>query len=290
MAWQQGWVPLPESSILKAIELNAVQVSKNTLAFQWGRLAVAQPDKVHQAQQSLWKGEAINDASRADVDESPEQMLKRLYVDLQAYQNTAYADRFLSKVQNLRAKFESEGKLDLWVKLTKTYYKLLAFKDEFEVARLHSDTNWQLSTLAQFKPKAQMVFHFAPVWLKSSGQDYPQSRPKKMAVSVGAKPLLKLLAKLKFLRHTAFNPFKSSPESINQREMVQLFETWLELMQNEVLAHTIAFEQIEALLDDFAAVKGYGQVRLQSFLLVIKRLRQSTRCIAANHMNAQGHG
>jgi hypothetical protein len=69
-----------------------------------------------------------------------------------------------------------------------------------------------------------------------------------------------------------------------------LFETWLEVMQNEALAHTIAFGQIEALLNDFAAVKGYGQVRLQSFHLVIDRLRQIKSGAAANHINAQGHG
>lgn len=291
MAWQKGWVPLPEAALLKAIQLNGVQVGKNTLAFQWGRLAAAHPDKVRQAQQSIWEGKGTGLAQLAtsnsglpveDTAESPEQLLHRLHADLQAYQNKAYADAFLSKVQALRPSFESAGQLRLWTKLAQTYYKLLAFKDEFEVARLHTDFAWQQSTLAQFKAGARFVFHFAPVWLKQSGLQ----RPQKMALSTGAFPLLKVLAKMKFLRHTAFNPFKSSPEAINQREMVQLFETRLELMQNEVLAQAITFEQIEALLNDFAAVKGYGQVRLQSFDLVIHRLRQSVQGAAANHINA----
>lgn len=299
MAWQKGWVPLPEAALLKAIELNGVQVSKNTLAFQWGRLAAAQPEKVRQAQQSLWEGkgngtgpqsQAVSGTHSGNLAESPvespEQLLHRLHADLQAYQNTAYADAFLTKVQALRGTFENAGQLKLWTKLAQTYYRLLAFKDEFEVARLHTDTAWQQSTLEQFKAGARFVFHFAPVWLKQSGSQ----RPKKMAVSTGALPMLRLLAKMKFLRHTVFNPFKSSPEAINQREMVQLFETRLELMQNEVLAQSVTFEQIEASLNDFAAVKGYGQVRLQSFDLVKDRLRQSMQGASANHISAQSHG
>jgi len=238
-----------------------VKVNENLLAFDAGRVAVSKPGLL---EQMLEKNIAPNSQFESD-----DEKLMRYQAELTQYQNSQLAERFKARVLPLRAGFDSQGLKHQWMRLCSTYFKLLAFKDEFEVARLHTSPEWQEQTMAQFEPGAKLYFHFAPTWLAGHG-----SRPKKIKLGPWIYPLLKILAASRHLRNTAFDPFKGSVERKNQTLLVTWFETWLELMHNNpsMLQHS---KQIDHLLDLFNQVKGFGHVRAQSFEQVRFEIQKS---------------
>ncbi len=250
MAWQLGCLPMHLSALRKAIELNGVKVKENLLAFDLGRLAAHDRTSFN----------ALLERPGTDLPvETPAQKLKRLCDELQVYQNKAYAERFNQRVLSLRVLFDVHGQSRLWLQLCEVYFKLLAFKDEYEVARLHTDSTWVESVLKQYGPGARLRFHFAPAWL--AGQ---QERPKKISFGPWVVPFLRALASLRRIRGTALDPLRFSVERKNQTLLLTWFESWLELMHNkpEMLQHS---NDIERMLGLFDQVKGYGAVRSKAF-------------------------
>jgi indolepyruvate ferredoxin oxidoreductase len=185
--------------------------------------------------------------------------LARYQHELTAYQNKELADRFTARVLPLRELFEAQQQGHLWTRLCSTYFRLLAYKDEFEVARLHIDSEWAGSTLAQFEPKAKLYFHFAPSWLAGHS-----TRPRKIKLGPWIRPVLKLLAGSRGLRGTWLDPFKGSVERKNQTQLVSWFESWVDLMHNNpsLLRYS---KRVGHTLDLFNQVKGFGRVRVESF-------------------------
>ena len=265
VAWQKGWIPLRADAIHRAIELNAVQVKNNVLAFELGRAFVEKQTDIDALMHSTQQGHPV-----VLQPETPSGLLSRLEADLVAYQNRAYAQRFLQRMNALRVQFEGMQHTQLWMSLCTSYHRVLAFKDEFEVARLHTDSAWQYSTLANFQPNARLNFHFAPEWLRA-GQKGSNTRPEKLKLGAWAMPALKLLASLKILRGTIFNPFRNTQEGQDQRHLLYLFETWLDLMQNNVTMLQYS-KTIEDTVMLFNEVKGFGRIRHQKYLSVVSRL------------------
>ncbi len=260
-AWQRGCLPLHLAALRKAIELNGVKVNENLQAFDAGRVVVSNPGLL---EQMLEKNLTL-----AGPLESDDEKLGRYQNELTHYQNSQLAERFNVRVLPLRTGFEALGLKHQWMRLCSTYFKLLAFKDEFEVARLHTNPEWKQQTMSQFEPGAKLYFHFAPTWLAGHG-----SRPRKIRLGPWIYPVLKALAALRHLRNTIFDPFRGSLERKNQTLLVSWFETWLELMHNNpsMLQHS---KQIDHLLDLFNQVKGFGQVRAQSFEQVRFEIQKS---------------
>lgn len=250
VAWQRGYLPLHLAALRHAIELNGVKVTENLLAFDLGRLAAQDPDALNAL---------LSNPDTSRKVETADDMLQRYQVELKQYQNQALADRFTTQVTPLRAVFESQGQAHLWIRLCSTYFKLLAFKDEYEVARLHTDPAWLKGAMGQFEPKAQMYFHFAPTWLAGDS-----ARPRKIKVGPWIQVILKFLAVVRGVRGTWLDPFKGSLERKNQTLLVSWFETWIELMHNNpsMLQHS---KNVGQVLDLFNHVKGFGQVRIESF-------------------------
>ena len=249
-AWQRGCLPLHLSALRRAIELNGVKVAENLQAFDLGRLAVINPHALDGL---------VNTDDRRTEPETADAMLARYQHELTVYQNKALADRFTARVLPLRNLFEARQLSHLWTRLCSTYFRLLAYKDEFEVARLHTDPEWARSTLAHFEPKAKLYFHFAPAWLAGHS-----ARPRKIKVGPWIRPVLKLLAASRGLRGTWLDPFKGSVECKNQTLLVSWFESWVDLMHNDpaLLRHSIS---VGRTLDLFNQVKGFGRVRMESF-------------------------
>lgn len=260
-AWQRGCLPLHLAALRQAIELNGVKVTENLLAFDAGRVAVSKPGLL---EQMLEKNIAPNSQFESD-----DEKLMRYQVELTQYQNSQLAERFKARVLPLRAGFDSQGLNHQWMRLCSTYFKLLAFKDEFEVARLHTNPEWKRQTMAQFEPGAKLYFHFAPTWLAGHG-----NRPRKIKLGPWIDPVLRVLTGMRHLRNTIFDPFRGSLERKNQTLLVTWFETWLELMHNNpsMLQHS---KQTDHLLDLFNQVKGFGQVRAQSFEQVRFEIQKS---------------
>ena len=158
-AWQRGWVPLGLDALMRAIELNAVQVDKNKAAFEWGRRAAHNP----QAVEALWQlrggGEQVIQFKKR---ESLDALIARRVEFLTGYQNAAYAADYQRFVERVRAAEQPLGKTALTEAVVRNLFKLMAYKDEYEVARLHSDTAFHARIASQFEGDFKLHVHLAP--------------------------------------------------------------------------------------------------------------------------------
>jgi indolepyruvate ferredoxin oxidoreductase len=153
-AWQSGLLPMSLDAMLRAIELNGVEVEQNKKAFGWGRIAAADPQFVQKQiadpQQTVTGIETLHEiiGRRADF--------------LVDYQNQALSDRYTDLVENVRQAEKAicgGGKLSLSEAVARSYFKTLAYKDEYEVARLHTDTGFLEKVRKDFGDKARLRFH-----------------------------------------------------------------------------------------------------------------------------------
>ena len=164
-AWQRGLVPISLQALLRAIELNGVAVERNKQAFAWGRVAAADPDFLK-----------TDEAPKA---ETLDQLINRRADFLKSYQDNAYAARYRSmieKVRNAEAALNSEA---LTEAVARSLFKLMAYKDEYEVARLHMQSGFLDELKHQFEDGFSVQYHLAPPFLPS-GHD-ARGRPRKRA-------------------------------------------------------------------------------------------------------------
>jgi indolepyruvate ferredoxin oxidoreductase len=209
-AWQKGWIPLGQAALLRAIELNAVQVKANKEAFQWGRLAAHLPAKV----QSLLKPTQplVFKAQRplADIVQDHAQRLS-------AYQNQAWADRYLDFVRRLEQADTVAGHSGLTLAVAHNLAKLMSYKDEYEVARLHSDPGFLDSLNQRFEGPFQLKFHLAPPLLARTNE---KGELQKQSFGPWVMTLFKVLAPLKVLRGGPLDMFGKTAERRREREWI----------------------------------------------------------------------
>ena len=210
-AWQKGLIPLKRESIEAAIDLNGVAIPFNKKAFALGRLLATRPDQVL----------ALVEATRGPQPEPPatslDEMIARREADLVLYQDAAYAQRFRRTVDLAR---EAGGDA-LAEAVAKSLYKLMAYKDEYEVARLYSDGRFRAAYDAQFTGGNPRVL-LAPPLL--SRIDPATGRPKKISFGPWVFTAFGVLAKLKRVRGTALDPFGYTEERRHERADVVAFE------------------------------------------------------------------
>ncbi|MFB2531075.1 indolepyruvate ferredoxin oxidoreductase family protein [Paracoccus sp. p3-h83] len=242
-AWQMGAVPVSRAAILKAIEMNGAAVAANQRAFEIGRWAIAHPA----AAEALIA--PADPATAAD----PVALRAGWLVD---YQDQALADRFLALVNRAPA--------DLREAVAKGYHKLLAYKDEYEVARLHLQTADRAK--AAFDGVGKITFHLAPPSLP--GKD-ANGRPKKRAFGPWVMPLFRLLAGMKRLRGTALDPFGYHPERRTERALIAQFEADMDEVLAKVTPDTMAIARDLALLP--LDIRGYGPVKEQGVRAAARR-------------------
>jgi indolepyruvate ferredoxin oxidoreductase len=218
MAWQKGWIPLRYESLKRAIELNGVAVDANLRAFEWGRAAAHDLPAVLRAAEQA--SAPIAEPAQATTIEG---IVARRVNYLTAYQNAAYAQRYAAFVEEVR-KNEAErlGTTRLAETVARNYFKLLAYKDEYEVARLHSDPAFRARIVAQFEGDYRLNFYLAPpLW----------SRPDPVSGRIGKKrygpwvlTAFALLARLKFLRGSALDAFGRTKERLAERALPGEYE------------------------------------------------------------------
>jgi len=245
-AWQAGLIPLQRASIEAAIDLNGVATDFNKRAFALGRLLAASPEKV----------EAMVQAARGPLPEPPattlDGLIEKRVADLTAYQDAAYAERFIALVSRVRA----TGDDRLTEAAARSYYKLLAYKDEYEVGRLYSDGRFRAAYDAQFAGGKPRVMLSPPIFARL---DPATGRPKKYSFGPWIFTAFGVLAKLKGLRGTAFDVFGYSAERRSERTAATSFEADVDRLlagltpDNAGLAAEIAALPL--------AVRGFGPVR-----------------------------
>ncbi len=241
-AWQKGWLPLKRASILRAFELNGVSVQENQRAFEWGRRHAADPAAVRREVAppqviSLQRPRA-QPASGAALsgDEALDDLIESRASLLQAYQNADYAARYrrlvaevrqaeLRRIVSLEAGL-APGHLPLTEAVARNFFKLMARKDEYEVARLHADPAFLAQIAEQFEGDAKLYFHLAPPLL--ARVDERTGRPRKIRFGPWMLHGFRVLARLKFLRDTPFDPFGYQQERREERALIVQYQDSLE--------------------------------------------------------------
>ena len=261
-AWQHGLVPVSLDALMRAIELNAVAVDNNKVAFTWGRMAAVDPGRIESA---------LNRNSPAD--ETLAELIARRRAFLVDYQNEALAARFEKLVERARDQEKSlGGQGDFTAAVARSYFKLLAYKDEFEVARLHTRKEFIDSIRADFGSRAKLRFHLAPPFL-NTGTD-ARGRPRKKEFGSWMLPLFRILASLRGLRGTPFDLLGRSPERRMERELIVEFERLMDellpILREDRLSD--ATDLVALYMD----IRGYGPVKEEAADLV---RRQVTECL-----------
>jgi indolepyruvate ferredoxin oxidoreductase len=210
-AAQRGLLPVSTDAIEQAIQINGMAVEQNLKVFAAGRLAAAAPERLPATR-----------PARTLFDDSLEGVLASRTVLLEAYQNRAYADRYRDFVEDIRARTNASGLAggDLFVReVALTLGKLMAYKDEYEVARLFSSDRFRAALAEQFEGDFKMTFNLAPPILP--GTDHATGRPKKRRFGPWMMKGFGLLQRFKFLRGTAFDPFGYNPERKMERRLIE---------------------------------------------------------------------
>jgi len=217
-AWQRGLIPIGHAALMQAIELNGTAVEANQAAFRWGRCTAVDPARV--------AGIAGLDRQRA-APQTLEELIEGRAGDLVAYQNRAYARRYRALVARVRAaEMPLGGGLKLTEAVARNYYKLLAYKDEYEVARLYAAPGYRAALERQFEGDYKLRFHLAPPILAK--RDPRTGHLQKRAFGGWMLPAFRVLQHLKFLRGTALDPFGHTEERQQERALITEYEALVE--------------------------------------------------------------
>lgn len=242
MAWQAGLVPVSQAALDRAVELNGVSVEANRLALAVGRCVIAAPERLEMPE--------------AAPEETLEQMIDRRAAHLTAYQDARLARAYRDRIAAFRTALPSASEA-MVRSVVRNLFRFMAPKDEFEVARLMTSRAFREELTEQFEGDFRTVYHMAPPIL-STGTD-GRGRPRKRALGPWMTPVLSLMARMRGLRRTPFNPFGYHGEARLHREI----RDWYEGLLDQVMV-----ECREATQDHWLArlatadeIRGYGPVR-----------------------------
>jgi indolepyruvate ferredoxin oxidoreductase len=256
-AWQKGWVPLSEAAIMKAVELNGVSIDFNKGSFNWGRMAAHDMAAVEKAARSNSTVAQVIEFKRTP---SLDDVVSKRVSLLTAYQDAGYAAQYKQLVDQVR---EAEGKLGDAAKSMKLseavaryYYKLMAYKDEYEVARLHSDPAFKAKIDGMFEGDYKVKFHLAPPLLAkrdAKGHLIKQEFGPWMMRAFG------VLAKFKSLRGGALDIFGYTAERKMERALIVEYRGRIQALLSKLTAENLSKAlAIASIPED---IRGYGHVK-----------------------------
>jgi indolepyruvate ferredoxin oxidoreductase len=216
-AWQKGLVPLSLDALMRAIELNGVAVETSKRTFTWGRLAAHNLAAVQAAAKPTLRVEKPAARTLSEI------VAKRVEL-LTAYQDKAYAERYRGFVERVAAveKERARGRSGLAEAIAKSLYKLMAYKDEYEVARLYTDGQFLAKLGAQFEGDYTLSFHLAPPLL--ADRDPESGQLKKREYGPWILSAFRVLASLRRLRGTMFDVFGYTEERKMERRLIAEYE------------------------------------------------------------------
>lgn len=287
-AWQKGWIPLQRASLEQAIRLNGVAVDKNLTAFLWGRRAavdlqavkrIASPAQIVAMPQRRSDATLLGRAGAAAMDPALlDALITHRAQALTDYQDAAYAERYRQLVQRVRdqetvlvqdvEQLGSAGKARRGLRLTETVarnlYKLMAYKDEYEVARLYSDPAFTAKLNEQFEGDFTLEFHLAPPLLARKDA---QGHLVKQRYGAWMLTAMRWLAKGKRLRGSWLDPFGKTAERQMERQLIADYEAMIARLLMD-MPKQLTTERDQKRLDaaveaaNFAdKVRGFGHVK-----------------------------
>jgi indolepyruvate ferredoxin oxidoreductase len=256
-AYQKGMLPLSAKAIEQAIEVNGVAIKMNTQAFQLGRLAAADPARLA----AMMKGQDDTVAPKTQDEMSLDEIIAHRSALLTDYQNEKLAEHYHNLVTQVRNAAATGGFDDTLPRAVAiSYAKLLAYKDEYEVARLYTDGRFEKQIRDQFDGDFKLSFNLAPPLL--GGAKDALGRPRKRAFGAWMMPVFRLLAKMRRLRGTPFDIFGHSADRKLERDLIAGYEKDVAHVLS-VLSPLTLDTAVEILsLPD--RVRGYGPVKEKS--------------------------
>lgn len=256
-AWQRGLLPLSQAALMKAIELNGVAVERNKEAFGWGRVAATDVKVII---------DLLNTGEARVEEVKPEPGLDELitirHKHLVNYQNRRWADRYTALVKQVREAEDTLGETNqlLTRAVAQQLYRFMAFKDEYEVARLFAETDFMKEVNNTFEGDFKVHFHLAPP-IMNRGVD-AQGRPKKRKFGPWMFRAFKLLAKFRVLRGTPVDPFSYSADRKMDRAQRKDYQQLVKRIVSELDASN--YDTFLQLAELSSEIRGYGPVREQA--------------------------
>ncbi len=258
-AWQSGLVPVGLAALLQAIELNGVAIDSNRAAFSLGRVLAAQPEAL---------AGALGETD--DTDPTLAELIDRRAGFLTDYQDAEYARRYRDRIDGFRRALalSPEAADELSILAAKSLFKLMSYKDEYEVARLQADPAFHARLRSEFDGDFTLNYHLAPPLLPL-GRD-GRGRPRKRAFGPWMGRAFAGLKRFKRLRGTAFDPFGYTAERRMERALIGWFETLIDDCAAKARPDTL--DACREILAGPMEIRGYGPVKEKAAVEVRARL------------------
>lgn len=293
-AYQAGRLPLSANSLEEAVRLNGKQIEENLLAFRWGRLAVADPQRVEaalgrpdgDAEEDVFtrnraelkgrcpSGLRLHDQALAEfeMDAELQQQFSTRIAELCAYQSTVYADRYIATVRAVWQAEENLSAMPASLVLTRTVmlqlFQLMAYKDEYEVARLATNQRAEQKLRARFDGPVRLSYNLNPPSLRKFGMSKIQLGP-------WVRPVLRLLSRMKFLRWTRLDPFGFTACRRLERELISWYESCVVRLLRVLTVDNHA--QAGRLLQVVDTIRGFEQVKISAAERAVARVEEGLR-------------
>jgi indolepyruvate ferredoxin oxidoreductase len=252
-AYQKGQIPVSSRALLKAIEINGVAIKANQVAFRWGRKAaidLAAVTRIANPDQSV----------QLHRPQTLEALIESSVTFLKNYQSETYANRYRAWVAQVHSVEQRHHKSTLFTRaVASALFKLMAYKDEYEVARLYTDGRFRAQLAREFEGTPKLRFHLAPpVFNRRSTNGHPV----KTSYGPWMWHFFRLLAPMRFLRGTLLDPFGFTSERRQERQQIQDYETWLaDFLPRFAQAD---FETAVSLAKLPEQIRGYGHVKQEA--------------------------
>ncbi len=266
LAYQMGKLPISSEALEQAIQLNGAAVEMNRQAFRFGRLAAHD-------REALDRIAKPTDRSATQKPETLEDIVKLREALLTDYQDAALAAKYRAKIDWITARERelAPGRSGLAEAVARGYYKLLAYKDEYEVARMYTSGDFEALVKDKFDGVRKFEFHLAPPLLSWWKRDKQTGHPYKMTFGPWMLPLFRFLAKRKNLRGTAWDIFGYTQERKHERQMIADYETLLDRIIPKLTTERHAVTTQLAGLP--MEIKGFGHVKQENFEKAMQRQR-----------------
>jgi indolepyruvate ferredoxin oxidoreductase len=274
-AYQHGVLPIRAESIEEAIALNGVAVETNRAAFRWGRCAVAAPDQLeaHLAERAAaahtLPAKIEADLARCGLALEVESLVRIRLVDLMGYQGHSVVRRYLAGVETAWQAERALGHISTTYTETvaRNLHRVIAYKDEYEVARLLTSPEAVAEAEAVGGPGARVTWKLHPPVLRAMG------RTAKMSFGPWSRPVMKALRRGRFLRGTALDPFGYAHVRRQERQLIDEYEALCLRLGREL--PVVGVERAARLAGLVAQVRGYEEVKMRNLVQYRSELDQA---------------